>query len=65
MFVIVNGEPLPLPDPSTLAELLCVLAPSAPFAVARNEEFIPRLHYEQCAIAEGDRIEIVHPMAGG
>jgi sulfur carrier protein len=65
MFVIVNGEALPLPDPSTLAELLRALAPSAPFAVARNEEFIPRLHYEQCAIAEGDRIEIVHPTVGG
>jgi sulfur carrier protein len=65
MFVTVNGEPRSLPDRSTLAEFLRALAPSPPFAVARNEEFIPRLHYEQCAIAEGDRIEIVHPTVGG
>jgi sulfur carrier protein len=65
MFVTVNGQAHPLPDRCTLAELLRALAPSAPFAVARNEEFIPRLQYEQCAIAEGDRIEILHPMVGG
>jgi thiamine biosynthesis protein ThiS len=65
MFVIVNGQTHPLADRCTLAELLRGLAPSAPFAVARNEEFISRLHYEQCAITEGDRIEIVHPMVGG
>ncbi len=65
MRVMVNGQMHPLPQPHTLAELLCALAPAVPFAVARNGEFIPRGSYEQCVIADGDSIDLVHPTAGG
>ena len=65
MFVIVNGQTHPLPEPQTLAALLLSLAPPAPFAVARNEEVVPRETYEHCCIYPGDRIDIVHPTAGG
>jgi sulfur carrier protein len=65
MSVIVNGELQPLPEPPTLAALLLRLAPVAPFAVARNEEFVPRATYEECCIEPGDRIDVVHPTAGG
>jgi hypothetical protein len=65
MSVIVNGEVQALPEPPTLAALLLQLAPSAPFAVARNEEFVPRSDYSECRIQSGDRIEIVHPSVGG
>ena len=65
MFVIVNGQTHPLPEPRTLAALLLSLSPLGPFAVARNEELVPRGIYEECRIEPGDRIEIVHPMAGG
>ena len=65
MFVIVNGQTYPLPEPRTLAALLRSLSPSAPFAVARNEEVVPRGTYEDCRIHPGDRIDIVHPTAGG
>ena len=65
MFVIVNGHRHALPEPRTLAALLLLLSPSAPFAVARNEEVVPRGTYEECRIYPGDRIEIVHPTAGG
>jgi sulfur carrier protein len=65
MFVIVNGQPHPLPEPRTLAELLRLLLPPAPFAVARNTEVVPRGTYEECRIEPGDQIEIVHPAAGG
>ena len=65
MFVIVNGEKHPLPEPQTLAALLLSLSPPAPFAVARNEEVIPRGTYEQCRIKPGDRIDVVNPTAGG
>jgi sulfur carrier protein len=65
MFVLVNGERLPLPQPPTLAVLLRTLKPSVPFAAARNEELVPRAGYEQCVLAAGDRIDIVHPTAGG
>lgn len=65
MFVIVNGETRPLPEPETLAFLLISLSPQAPFAVAHNEEFVPRGDYELHHISSGDRIDIVHPTAGG
>jgi sulfur carrier protein len=65
MFVIVNGITYPLPERRTLAALLLLLPPAAPFAVARNAEVIPRGTYEECHIEPGDRIDIVHPAAGG
>jgi sulfur carrier protein len=65
MFVTVNGETRPLPEPQTLAALLISLSPKNPFAVAHNEEFVSRGDYEECRISPGDRIDIVHPTAGG
>ena len=65
MFVIVNGKTYPVPEPQTLAALLSQLSPALPFAVARNAEVVPRGSYEQCRIQAGDRIDIVHPAAGG
>jgi sulfur carrier protein len=65
MLVIVNGITHALPEPLTLAALLRLLSPAAPFAVARNAEVVPRGSYEQCCIQSGDRIDIVHPAAGG
>jgi len=65
MFVIVNGQTYPLPEPQTLAELLRQLLPAAPFAAARNTEVVPRRAYEECRIEPGDTIDIVHPTAGG
>jgi sulfur carrier protein len=65
MFVIVNGENHLVPEPPTLSALLMKLSPAGPFAVAHNEEVIPRGDYEACHISPGDRIDIVHPTAGG
>jgi len=65
MFVIVNGETCPLPEPRTLTALLISLSPQAPFAVAHNEEFVLRRDYGACLISPGDRIDILHPTAGG
>jgi sulfur carrier protein len=65
MSVIVNGKMCSLPEPRTLYALLQFLSPVVPFAVALNEELIPRAAYENCPISPGDRIEIVHPTAGG
>jgi sulfur carrier protein len=65
MLVIVNGITHALPEPLTLAALLRLLSPPAPFAVARNAEVVPRGGYEQCCVQSGDRIDIVHPAAGG
>jgi sulfur carrier protein len=65
MFVTVNDQRHPLPKPPTLAALLRLLSPVGPFAVARNAEIVPRGTYEECCIVPGDRIDIVHPTAGG
>lgn len=65
MFVLVNGETQPLPELRTLSALLSSLSLPAPFAVARNEEFVPRADYEACLISSGDRIDIIYPTAGG
>ena len=65
MFVIVNGETCLLPELRTLEALLQFLSPAVPFSVARNEEVISRGTYEECVISAGDRIDIVHPAAGG
>lgn len=65
MSVIVNGQICSLPMPQTLGALLRFLSPVGPFAVALNQEVIPRAAYENCHISPGDKIEIVHPAAGG
>jgi thiamine biosynthesis protein ThiS len=65
MFLLVNGKPHPLPEPPMLTELLHSLSPMVPFAVAHNEEFVPRAAYGACRISPGDRIDIVFPAAGG
>jgi sulfur carrier protein len=65
MSVRVNGQMQSLPEPPTLAALLVALAPPTPFAVACNGEFIPRANYTGLEIQPGDRIDIVHPAAGG
>jgi thiamine biosynthesis protein ThiS len=65
MFVLVNGKTCLLPELRTLDALLRYLSPVVPFVVARNEEVIPRGTYEECVISTGDRIDIVHPAAGG
>ncbi len=65
MSVLVNGHLHALPEPPTLAALVLEFAPSTPFAVARNGEFVPRASYGDCPVQPGDRIDIVHPAAGG
>jgi sulfur carrier protein len=65
MFVLVNGKPYPLLQSGTLAALLRSVSPPVPFAVALNEEFVPRETYDDWAVHPNDRIDIVHPTAGG
>jgi sulfur carrier protein len=65
MPLTVNGREAPMPDPPTLENLLETLLPRQPYAVAWNEEVVQRSKYQQCTLIDGDRIEIVHPVAGG
>ena len=64
MLIVVNGQMHSLAEPHTLAALLLSVAPTPPFAVARNNEFISSRAYEECLPAGGDKIDIVHPTVG-
>ena len=65
MKATVNGQPRDLPDGCTIAALLDALDTVRGVAVARNDRVVPRAQHESCAIADGDRIEIIRAVAGG
>ncbi len=66
MRLTVNGEVRDAPDSATLADLLASLGiESGRVAVERNCEIAPKSLWGQIALAEGDRLEIVHFVGGG
>ncbi len=65
MRIVINQEPRELPEGMTLAEAVDLLQLSGPFAVAVNQEFVPRSQYAQVLLREGDQLEILTPAAGG
>jgi len=61
----INGEEREVRS-RTLAELLGELEVRFPhFAVALNQQVVPRSKYDATPLAEGDRVEIVHAVGGG
>ncbi len=65
--ILVNGEPAPL-SAANLIELLqgSGVDPRARgVAVAVNATVVPRRDWAQRSLADGDRVEIVKPFAGG
>jgi sulfur carrier protein len=68
MKIYLNGEELEVPEGITLAELiksLNIRVREVGFAVAVNEEVVPKSKYESHKLSEGDRVEIVHLVGGG
>ena len=64
--VTVNGEMRDMPAGLTLAGLLTHLGlDPRKVAVERNLEIAPRSAYDEIAIADGDRLEIVQFVGGG
>jgi thiamine biosynthesis protein ThiS len=62
----VNGEPREVPDGASVADLLGLLNLAAPkVAVERNLEIVPRSAWATTALADGDRLEVVHFIGGG
>jgi thiazole synthase len=62
----LNGEPRRFPAPLTVSGLLAALGlPPAKVAVERNLEIVPKSRHAATALADGDRIEIVHFIGGG
>jgi thiazole synthase/sulfur carrier protein len=66
MRLILNGEMRELHEASTVAGLVTELGlDGRKVAVERNLHLVPRSQYGAVALAEGDRIEIVHFIGGG
>ncbi|WP_339710987.1 sulfur carrier protein ThiS [uncultured Sphingosinicella sp.] len=64
--ITVNGEPRRIASGASIAALVTDLDldPKA-VAVERNLEIVPKSAYAEVALAEGDRLEIVHFVGGG
>ena len=66
MRLVINGEARELAEARDVAGLVTGLGlDPRKVAVERNLEIVPRSLYAQTALADGDRIEIVHFIGGG
>jgi len=66
MTLTVNGETRTFSGVDHLAALVAALGlDGRKVAVERNLEIVPRSAYARTALADGDRIEIVHFIGGG
>jgi len=66
MEILVNGERRTVGDGATVRSLLCELSlPESRVAVERNRSLVRKAEFENAALAEGDRIEIVTFVGGG
>ena len=62
----MNGETLELPEGASVADLIERLELSGRrVAVERNLDIVPRSQYASTALADGDRLEVVHAIGGG
>lgn len=66
MQLVVNGEPVSVPDGTTLAGLLDRLAlDKRRLAVEHNQRVVPRAEHPTLRLRAGDRLEIVSFVGGG
>jgi sulfur carrier protein len=65
MDIQINQKPLSLPDGATVADALATFGARPPFAVALNGDFVARTQHAVRALHSGDRLDVVHPVAGG
>jgi thiamine biosynthesis protein ThiS len=64
--IVVNGETREVPDNLTIASLVEHLElPNERTAIERNREVVRRADWPKIAVADDDRIEIVHFVGGG
>jgi len=64
--LIINGEKRKIKKSQNLADLVKELDIQAPnFAMALNQQVIPRSKYDSTVIKENDQVEIVHAVGGG
>tara|TARA_A100001037_G_C15047513_1_gene588485 strand:+ start:216 stop:419 length:204 start_codon:yes stop_codon:yes gene_type:complete len=62
----INGEKRVIKESKNLADLIKELEIKAPnFAMALNQQVVPRSKYDSTSIKENDKVEIVHAVGGG
>ncbi|MVW74319.1 sulfur carrier protein ThiS [Pseudomonas xionganensis] len=66
MQIQLNGEPFEVPTGETVAGLIERLdLAGRRVAVELNLDIVPRSQHATTALAEGDRVEVVHAIGGG
>lgn len=66
MTLSVNGQERQFPAPLTVGGLLAALGLDVrKVAVERNLAIVPRSQHATTALADGDRLEVVHFIGGG
>ena len=66
MELTINGYKREVKESQNLAELVKELDIQAPnFAIALNQQVVPRSKYDSTAIKDNDKVEIVHAVGGG
>ena len=66
MQLTINGEKREIKESKNLADLIKELDIKAPnFAMALNQQVVPRSKYDSTSIKENDKVEIVHAVGGG
>ena len=63
--IIFNGSPMELQEECSLAQAVEIWGYTKGFAVAINQQFIPRSRYDVTTLKKGDDVEILAPMQGG
>jgi len=62
----INGDKREVKESQNLTDLVKELDIQAPnFAIALNQQVVPRSKYDSTAIKDNDQIEIVHAVGGG
>tara|TARA_B100001996_G_C18659955_1_gene592672 strand:- start:1180 stop:1383 length:204 start_codon:yes stop_codon:yes gene_type:complete len=67
MVIYINGIEINLDQNVSLSKLLKsnFAQPQSSYAVALNNEFIPKSRYKDIIIKEGDKVEVVTAKPGG
>lgn len=63
--IVLNGKPEQVAGDFTVADLLVRVGRTQGLAVEINREVVPRSEHATTVFRAGDRVEIVHMVAGG
>jgi sulfur carrier protein len=63
--VHINGKPINLPAPATLADAVASMGLKPPFAAAVNLQFVPNTQYQHTQLHDADKLDLIAPVTGG